>query len=123
MLPSYRVEVSDPADAEAEAAAQRLALLVSAEYAARWYTGLLQAFQTLAVFPRQHAVADENDLYSVEVRRMLYYGPGGRRRRGGTVYRILFHIIEPAEEEDEGERVVRILHVYHGAQRSRNERG
>ena len=61
--------------------------------------------------PRINPIAPENDRYDVEVRRLLYYGPN--RRRGGSAYRLLFHVIEPAEDETEG--VVRILHVWHGA--------
>lgn len=40
-------------------------------------------------------------------------------RQGSTVYRILFHIVEPAENESQG--VVRVLHVRHGAQQWLNK--
>ncbi len=50
---------------------------------------------------------------------MLYFGPRGRS--GGTVYRVLFHIVEPEEGESPG--IVRILHVYHGAQRTVSQTG
>lgn len=63
--------------------------------------------------PRRHAVARENDLYGVEVRRMLYFGPSKRHRRSLTAYRVLFHVIEPTAEDAEG--VVRVLHIWHGA--------
>ena len=67
----------------------------------------------LSIFPRSHEIAQENDLYDVEVRRLLYHGPS--KRRGGATYRILFHVIEPVEGEDEG--TVRVLHIWHGAKR------
>ena len=41
--------------------------------------------------------------------------PSGRRR-GGSAYRILFQIVEPDEGRD---GLVRVLHIWHGAQRRR----
>lgn len=111
---TYRVDVSDPADAEAEEAVLWLARRVSPEYAGRWYAGLLRALRGLSAFPTRHPPARENDRYDVQVRRMLYFGPG--KRRSGTPYRVLFHVIEPSGGEGEG--VVRVLHVYHGAQQA-----
>ena len=106
----YAVIVSDLADAEARTAYQWLSENVSQEYAGRWLEGLTRAIEGLAIMPRRHTIARENDLYDVEVRRLLYYGPSRRR---GSVYRVLFHIIEPTEEDVEG--VVRVLHIWHGA--------
>lgn len=113
----YIVEFTEPALAEADAAYLWLSKQADPEYAVRWYEGLFVAAQTLSFQPRMHAIAPENDLYDVEVRRMLYHGPSGRRRRGGAVYRLLFHIVEPAEGEPRDGGVVRILHVWHGARR------
>jgi hypothetical protein len=61
--------------------------------------------------PRAHAIAPENERYDVVVRRLLYYGPYGRRTR--NAYRLLFYIIELPEGETES--IVRILHIWHGA--------
>lgn len=110
----YAVEYSEPAEIELEAEHSRLADIVSEEFADRWQDGLLAEINRLALFPTCHDVAPENDLYDVEVRRLLYHGP--TRRRGKPTYRILFYIIEPTPE-DHG--IVRVLHVWHGAQRPR----
>lgn len=109
----YLVEFTEPALIEVDAAYLWVSEQSGPEYAIRWYAGLFEAAQGLYSLPRVYAVAPENDIYGVEVRRLLYSGPS--RRRGGNVYRILFYIIEPQEDEAEG--VVRILHVWHGAKR------
>lgn len=107
----YLVEFTEPALMEADAAYLWVSEQSGPEYATLWYEGLFEAVQKLSSLPRIHAVAPENDIYGVEVRRLLYSGPS--RRRGGSVYRVLFYIVEPQEDESEG--VVRILHVWHGA--------
>ena len=107
----YLVEFTEPALADADGLYLWLSPQVDPEYAARWYEGLFEAAQALSSMPRMHAVAPENDRYDVEVRRLLYYGPGKRRAR--APYRVLFYVIEPASDESEG--VVRVLHVWHGA--------
>jgi hypothetical protein len=111
----YEVRLTEPAEVDVEAERARLAGIVSEEYADRWQDGLLAEIQQLELFPASHPVARENDLYNVEVRRSLYYGPSRRRRSSGAVYRILFHIIEPSEDEPVG--IVRVLHIWHGARR------
>lgn len=111
--PRYTVIVADLADADARSAHLRLGENVSPDYADRWLEGLARTIEGLALMPRRHAVARENDLYDVEVRRVLYSGPSGRHGRGRIIYRILFHIIEPSAEDPEG--VVRVLHIWHGA--------
>lgn len=111
--PHYAVIVSDLADAEAREARRWFQENYSQDYADRWLEGLTRAIEGLAVMPRRHAVARENDVYNVEIRRMLYFGPSKRYRRNRTAYRVLFHVIEPTEDDPEG--VVRVLHIWHGA--------
>jgi len=111
----YPVRLTEPAEAEIEAEHARLSELVSPQYADRWRTALVIEVRRLALFPARHEIAPENDVYDVEVRRMLYHGPAGRRRRGGVAYRVLFYIVEPNEDEPQG--VVRVLHVWHGGRR------
>ncbi len=113
-LPGYLVEFTEPALVEADAVYLWLSEQVSLEYAIRWYEGLFVVAQSLSSLPRINPIAPENDRYDVEVRRLLYYGPN--QRRSGSAYRLLFYVIEPAEDEPEG--VVRILHVWHGAKGS-----
>jgi plasmid stabilization system protein ParE len=103
----YRVEVSDTADAEAD---QAFFWLVgrSPELAGRWYSGLLDAYQSLSQLPNRCPLAPENEEFeAVEVRQLLY---GSRR----NVYRILFYIREAIGTEP---ATVRILHVRRGIRR------
>ena len=113
---TYEVRLTEPAEVEVEAEHARLADLVSPEYADRWRDGLLAEIGKLALFPARHEVALENDLYDVEVRRLLYFGPT-KRRRAASTYRILFYIVEPLPGEAQG--LVRVLHVWHGTQHPR----
>jgi plasmid stabilization system protein ParE len=110
----YELVITDVADGEIDAIADWLALNVSAEYAGRWYEGLRDALRTLTFMPRSHAIAPENPRYEYEVRRLLYYGPS--KRRGHSVYRVLFHVIEPGTGDEPG--IVRVLHVRHGARQA-----
>lgn len=109
----WRIEISDRAAMERESAFLRFAAR-DLDTAARWLEGLIRAVAALAEFPgpRAYAIARESDRYGVEVRRMLYFGPG--KRRGKSVYRVLFHVIEPDASGEAG--IIRILHFYHGAQ-------
>lgn len=108
---THRIAISETAEAEAEAAYLWM-LRRDPEHAARWYAGLLDAVESLALFPGRCAVAPENDRFDGEIRHLLY-------GRGRNVYRILFTILEPTP--DEAEPAVRILHVRHAAQRSIGE--
>ena len=56
--------------------------------------------------PRRCALAPEHENYNEEVRQLLY-------GRGRSTYRILFRVVNTDEQE---EGLVRVLHVYHGAQ-------
>src|SRR5262245_28031422 len=90
---SYRVELKETAEAEAEAAylwmSQR-----SPEYAIRWYNGLLEAIAGLSFMPRRFAVAPESDAIDLHIGgqprpiRQLRYG------RGPNSWRVLFYIVE-----------------------------
>ena len=109
--PRYLVEFTDPAQAEADAIYLQLSESLGLDFAFRWYEGLLLAANKLSFLPRANPIAPENDEYDVEVRRLIYSGPS--KRRSGQVYRLLFYIIEPQQDEAEG--VIRIMHVWHGA--------
>jgi hypothetical protein len=89
--PFYEVRLPEPAEIEIEAEHERLSDLVSSAYADRWRDGLIAELARLSIFPTSHEVAPENDLYNVEIRRLLYHGPA--KRRGGPSYRILFYIV------------------------------
>jgi hypothetical protein len=51
----------------------------------QWATGLIEAIQTLDVFPGRCPLAPENDYFPQEIRQLLY-------GRGRQVYRVLFTI-------------------------------
>jgi plasmid stabilization system protein ParE len=103
----YEVQITDVAEAEASEAYLWFSQHRSPDYAACWYNGLLSAIESLAENPRRWSMARESYRYEGEVRRLTY-------RHGSVVYRALFRVIEPAEPGAEG--VVRVLHIYHGAQ-------
>lgn len=121
------VFIADQAEADAQNASLRLMRLMGPEYAARWLSDLQRTLHELPDFPgpRAHAIDEEASArYGYEVRRLLYYSPQLRQqRRGsrapsrrGTPYRVLYTILPPAPDEDEG--IIRILRVLHGAQQT-----
>lgn len=77
--PVYQVQYTEPPEIKIEAEHLRLAEIVSEKYADRWQDGLLEKIDGLSVFRASHEVAPENARYDVEVRRLLYHGPSGRR--------------------------------------------
>ena len=95
---TFRVEVTDQAEAEAEEA--YLWILERApEAAVRWWNGLDAAILSLEEMPARCPLAPENDEFEEEIRELLY---GKRQHR----YRILFTI---------SEQTVVVLHIRHGA--------
>lgn len=105
-LPTYQVELTDVAKMEAEVERDRLASIVSLEYAERWFGGLLTAARSLPQLPRRWPLASENERYDVPVHRLLY-------KSGNTTHRLLFFVIEAVEDEMGG--AVRVIHVFHGS--------
>jgi len=97
--PRYRVQETEPAEAEREQAFLHFMALLGPDYAGRWYKDLRRAIDELAAFPGplSHARDEEASAhYGYEVRRMLYHGPMGKRR-ARTPYRVLFTLLPPAE--------------------------
>jgi len=91
---TYRVEVTDQAEAEAEEA--YLWILERApEAAARWWNGLEEAILSLEEMPARCPLAPENDELEEEIRELLY---GKRQHR----YRILFTIRGQGPLEQDG---------------------
>jgi plasmid stabilization system protein ParE len=64
--------------------------------------------------PRRFSLAlDDDRAYpGLEVRRLLY-------DQGRSVYKVLYHVIEPLEDETEG--IVRILRIRHAAMHPLNQ--
>ncbi|NEO95263.1 MAG: type II toxin-antitoxin system RelE/ParE family toxin [Moorea sp. SIO3G5] len=105
----YPIEISSVAEAEADSAFLRLSQVTSPTQASLWYSGLLQAIESLSQFPKRCPNARENKYFSQEIRQLLY-------GRGRNSYRILFTILE----EQEG-ATVRILHIRHASQQTLGE--
>lgn len=107
-MKTYLVEPTGTAEAEAERSYLRYGR-TSLEVADRWQTSLVKAMVSLSSMPNRCPVAPESRLYPGTVIRHLVFGK----------HRLLFHVVEPAEDEAQG--VVRVLHVLHGAQVLRHE--
>ena len=116
----YRIEESDIAEADREAVFLWLMTTVGPDYADAWHRGLLASIQQIVEFPGplSYPVVRPKTEEQWEVRRLLYYGPKGRRSRNQPRYRVLFALIEMGEDE----AVVRVLRLLHGAQQAMEER-
>lgn len=105
----YRIEISSVAEAETDGAFLNLSQLTSPVKASQWYSGLLEAIESLSVMPTRCSFARENKYFSQEIRQLIY-------GKGRNSYRILFTILEIGEVH-----TVRILHVRHSSQQSIGE--
>jgi plasmid stabilization system protein ParE len=105
----YRIETSSVAEAEADSAFLRLSQVTSRIEASQWYSGLLQAIESLSEMPNRCSLARENQYFSQEIRQLLY-------GRGRNSYRILFTIFEAQDR-----LTVRILHIRHASQQTIGE--
>ncbi len=104
----YEVRLAEPAEAEIDDIYLRLLSRVSLAFADRWRDGLLQALDSLSVFPTSHPVTEaESRRVGREIRRLLY-------RQGRTVHKVLFTLMDA---DDDGETdTVRVLHIRHASQ-------
>lgn len=105
----YRIEISSVAEAEADSAFLQLSQVTSPTKASQWYSGLLQAIESLSQMPKRCPLARENEYFSQEIRQLLY-------GKGRNLYRILFTILEGQEVS-----TVRILHIRYGTQQTLGE--
>lgn len=87
------------------------------EWAGRWYDGLRYAIaNSLSYMPGRFPISEDGCLvYSGVLVRQMTYGTGR------LIYRILYYVIEPTEDEIEGS--VRILRIRHAAMRPLGESG
>lgn len=69
--------------------------------AIKWFNGLQTAIQSLEKFPQRCPLAEENELFEVEIRQLVY-------RKGVGAYRVLFTVAGA---------LVHVLHVRHGRRR------
>ncbi len=70
-MTSYRVEFTEVAQAEADAAYLWRSQRTSPEEAARWYAGIFAAAETLSTMPRRWERVRNPERYEGDVRRML----------------------------------------------------
>ncbi len=105
----YRIDISSMAEAEADSAFLRLSQATSPAKASQWYSGLLQAIESLSQMPKRCPLARENQYFSQEIRQLIY-------GRGRNSYRLLFMILE-------GQNIstIRILHIRHASQQTIGE--
>jgi plasmid stabilization system protein ParE len=106
---NYQIEVSSVAEAEADSAFLQLSQITSPLEAGQWYSGLLQAIESLSQMPKRCSLARENKYFSQEIRQLLY-------GRGRNSYRVLFTIFEQQDIS-----TVRILHIRHASQQTIGE--
>ena len=83
----YRIEISSAAEAEADSAFLRLSQVTSPVKASQWYSGLIQAVESLSQMPKRCPLAPENEYFSQEIRQLIY-------GRGRNSYRVLFTVLE-----------------------------
>jgi plasmid stabilization system protein ParE len=105
----YRIEISSVAESEADSAFIRLSQVISPTKASQWYSGLLQAIESLSHMPKRCPIAREDNYFSQEIRQLLY-------GRGRNSYRIIFTILERQDIS-----TVRILHIRHASQQTVGE--
>ena len=95
---TFRVELSDRAQADVAAIYDWLHLQQAGDAGERWFVALRGAIASLSMHPSRCAIAPESRDAPIEVRQLLY-------GQNPDVYRILFAI-----END----VVHVLHIRHG---------
>ncbi len=69
----------------------------------RWHSGFTKSLSSLSLLPNRCPIAREDARFNGITVRQLLFGK----------YRILFHVVEPYEGENEGR--VRIMRVIHGS--------
>lgn len=96
---AFQVEITPIAEAQIEQAYHWYREL-NPEFADRWFRGLMNAIATLQEKPQRCALTVENEIFSEEVRQLLY----GKAK---NLYRVLFTIRDDT---------VYVLYVRHSAQ-------
>src|SRR5260221_14762224 len=100
---AYRVRVSPSALSDAEQSYLWMLEQYSEALATRLYSGLIDAVYSLENFPVRCPLSPEAEDLGKEIRQLLY----GKR---SATYRILFAI-----EEEDGEEIVHVFRIWHGA--------
>jgi len=96
---TFQVEITPIAEAQIEQA-YRWYRNRNPEFADSWFRGLMNTIATLQEKPRRCALAVEHEIFSEEVRQLLY-------RRSKNIYRVMFTVRDT---------MVYVLYVRHSAQ-------
>jgi plasmid stabilization system protein ParE len=99
----YRIEITDQARDDADAAFEWMSQNISSDYAVKWYQELFKQIESLTQRPARCPVARESERFPEEIRELIY----GKHRHKHK-YRILFTIRDEA---------VVILYVYHSSRK------
>jgi plasmid stabilization system protein ParE len=97
----YKLEVTDRARDDADAAYAWMSENISLAYAEKWYQGLFKQIETLTKHPTRCPLARESGKFPEKIQELVY----GKTRHKHK-YRILFTIRDD---------VVAILYVYHSS--------
>jgi plasmid stabilization system protein ParE len=103
----WAIRFTSRADADVTAAADYFADKSGIEIARTWVHGLNAEVAKLAQYPTLWPVAEEDQLFRENIRRMLY-----RRTRRGPAYRVLFVMRQNPDDAP----TVAIIHVRHATQ-------
>ena len=99
----YKLDITDRARDDADAAYDWMAENVSPAFAEKWYDGLFKQIETLTKHPNRCPVARESRKFPEKIQELVY-GKAKHKHK----YRILFTIREDT---------VVILFVYHSARK------
>lgn len=105
---TYALRLHRRARMDMDDARQQIANRVDTPEGRRWQAELLETISTLATFPNRCPIARESRLFQREIRQLNHK----------QSYRILFTVVEAAEEAP----FVFILHIRHGARRPMTRR-
>jgi plasmid stabilization system protein ParE len=99
----YKLEITDRARDNADAAYAWMAENVSPAFAEKWYQGLFKQIESLMKLPTRCPVARESPKFPEKIQELVYGKPKHKHK-----YRILFTIREDT---------VVILYVYHSSRK------
>ena len=99
----YRLDITERARDDADAAYAWMAEHISPDFAEEWYRGLFKQIETLTKHPTRYPVARESGKLAEKIQELVY----GKARHKHK-YRILFTIRDD---------VVVILYIHHSSRR------
>ena len=104
----WEVRLSDRAHAERDTLFLRVGQRRGADYARRWWDGLLKATDSIAEFPGPRSYPrsiEESERRRADVRVRLYHGPD-KKPSPSVACHIFFALYDPQQGEDAGRVIV-----------------